>query len=358
MDFGLSEEQALLQETVRSFVTNECPVTKLRKIFDGETGHDADLWSGLLEMGIGGIAISEAYSGAGMEALDLALVCEVLGESAVPSPFLGHALAGLALSYGGSEEQKTKWLPRLASGDALGSVALGEDGDRWQPEEWTAKSSGENVRGEKTFVPGGTLADVIIVGVEGGGLVLVEPGAAGVKIEAMDGIDRTRRVDRLVLDTPCEALPGGLEAAGRLRDAAIVLLAADSFGAAWRLIRMTIEYAEQREQFNAPLVQFQAVKHQIANMATDIEQARGLYWYAAHALDHILDDSAHAAAVAKAHITDRAMEAARSAFELHGGIGFTWECDVQMWFKRCMFNRAFLGTPEVHRERSATLAGW
>ena len=128
MDFGLSEEQELLQETVRGFLSHECPVTKLRETFDGNTGHDAPLWSGLHEMGLGGIAIPEAYGGAGMEALDLALVCEVLGESAAPGPFLGHALAGLALVYGGSEEQKEKWLPRLASGEALGSVALGEDG--------------------------------------------------------------------------------------------------------------------------------------------------------------------------------------------------------------------------------------
>ena len=359
MDFGLSEEQELLQETVRGFVTNECPVTKLREIFDGETGHDEALWSGLVEMGLGGLAIPEEFGGAGMEALDLALVCEVLGEAAVPSPFLGHSLASLALVYGGSEDQKAKWLPRLAGGEAVGSVALGEDGSLWQPEEWTAELSGESVCGMKVFVPNGSLADVIIVGIDGGGLVLVESGASGAKIEAMDGLDRTRRVDRLTLDrAPCEALPGGAAAAGRLRDAALVLLAADSFGAAWKLLRMTIDYAGQREQFDTPLTQFQAVKHQLANAATDIEQTRGLYWYAAHALDHIRDDAAHAAAVAKAHITDRAMEAARAAFELHGGIGFTWECDVHMWFKRCMFNRAYMGTPEVHRARSATLAGW
>lgn len=359
MDFGLSEEQELLQETLRGFVARECPPTKLREVFDGETGHDAALWSGLVEMGLGGIAIPESFGGAGLELLDLALVCEVLGEGAVPSPFLGHALAGQALATAGNEDQKAKWLPLLASGEALGSVAFAEDGNRWQPEEWCAEVEDGRVRGVKLFVPSASRADLLVVGVEGGDLVLIEPGASGVKIETMDGIDRTRRVDKLVLDAaPCEALPGTAGAAEHLRDVALVLLAADSFGAAWKLIRMTIDYTGQREQFNAPLTHFQAVKHQIANMATDIEQARGLYWYAAHALDHIPDDAAHAAAVAKAHITDRAMEAARDAFELHGGIGFTWECDVQMWFKRCMFNRAFLGTPEVHRERSATLAGW
>ena len=359
MEFGLSEEQKLLQETVRSFVSKECPVTKLREIFDGELGTELALWKGLSEMGIAGLAISEDHGGAGMEVLDLALVSEVLGEGALPTPFLGHSLAGLAIEAGGSDEQKSRWLPRLASGDALGTVAFGELDNRWQPEEWTTQASGSRVTGTKRFVPNGSLSDVVVVGVAGGGLVLIEKEAKGVTCETMDGIDRTRGVCELILDeAPCESLPNGAAASRRVRDAALVLLAADSFGAAWKLIRMTIDYTGTREQFGTPLTQFQSVKHEIANMATDVEQTRAVYWYAAHALDHLPDDSAHAAAIAKAHITDRAMEAARSAFELHGGIGFTWECDVQMWFKRCMFNRAFLGTPEVHRERSAQLSGW
>ncbi len=147
-------------------------------------------------------------------------------------------------------------------------------------------------------------------------------------------------------------------AAPRVRDAGLLLLAADAFGAATRLIQMTIEYTKVREQFDTPLAQFQSVKHQIANMATDAEQCRGLLWYAAHAFDHIPGDTERSAALAKAHITERAMQVARDAVELHGGIGFTWECDVHMWFKRTMFDRAFLGTPAVHRERNAWLAGW
>jgi alkylation response protein AidB-like acyl-CoA dehydrogenase len=147
-------------------------------------------------------------------------------------------------------------------------------------------------------------------------------------------------------------------AASRVRDAALVILAADAFGAAWQLLQTTVEYANSREQFGMPISQFQAVKHQIANAATKIEPARGLYWYAAHAIDHLPEQAPHAAAVAKAHITDRALDVAKDAVELHGGIGYTWECEVQIWFKRTVFDRGFLGAPECHRERSAALAGW
>jgi alkylation response protein AidB-like acyl-CoA dehydrogenase len=138
----------------------------------------------------------------------------------------------------------------------------------------------------------------------------------------------------------------------------MVLLAADSFGAASELVRISTEYAKTREQFGFPIGQFQAVKHQLARLATDIEPTRALFWYAAYAYDHIENEATRYAALAKAHITDRAMQTARMAVELWGGLGFTWECDVQMWFKRAMFNRAFLGTPEHLRERCAALAGW
>ncbi len=129
MNFGLSDEQELLQETVRGFVANECPLPKLREIFEGQDGYDATLWDGMVEMGLAGLVVPESYGGAGLELLDLALVEEVLGEGAVPGPFFGHSLATLALTLGGTPEQKERWLPQLASGEALGTVALGEDGE-------------------------------------------------------------------------------------------------------------------------------------------------------------------------------------------------------------------------------------
>ena len=358
MNFDLSEEQVMLQEAVKQYLRNECPLDRLREIFDGDVGHDPVLWKGLVEMGVMGLHLPEEYGGAGLEVLDLAVVSEALGYQAAPGPFLGHVLAGLAIAEGGSASQKESWLPRLASGEAIGTIAIAEAKGGWQPGDWSLSATG-SLSGTKTNVPFASLADVLVVGVAGGGLVLVERGAAGVSIEALTGADQTRRIDNVSFEaTPCEALPEGESAAKRVRDVALVLLAADAFGGAERCVEMAVEYSKTREQFGVKIAHFQALKHQLANMAVDVEPSRGLYWYAAHAMDHVADEAERSAALAKAHITDRFMQVARDTVEAHGGLGFTWECDVQIWFKRAMFDRAFFGTPAVHRSRAADLADW
>ena len=358
MNFDLSEEQELLQDTVRQFAANECPPTRVRAIFDGEDGHDAELWKGLVQLGLGAIAVPDEFGGAGLELLDQALVAETLGAAALPGPFLGHSLAGLAILWAGSDAQKKTWLPKLASGQALGSVAFAEGDGRWQPDEWSL-SGGPTLSGVKTAAPYGANADVVVVGTAGGGLALVERGARGLTAAPQPGVDRTRRIAELRFDgTPAEVLPNGVAAAARVRDAGLVLLAADAFGGANKLLEMAVEYAKTRQQFGVTIGSFQGLKHQLANMSVEIEPARGLYWYAAHAFDRVPAESARSAALAKAHLTQVFMQAARDSVEAHGGIGFTWECDVQIYFKRAMFDRAFLGTPSVHRERAAALAGW
>jgi len=359
MDFGLTEEQDMLQETVRSFVDNECTPQRLREIFDAGAGHDPALWQGLSEMGLAGLVVPEDFGGAGMEVLDLALVAEVLGEGCVPGPFLGHSLACIALVNGGNDTQKREWLPKLAAGEVIGSFAAAEDASRWDPSDWSVELKDGRLTGVKLYVPHADLADVLVVGCSRGRLALVRRDAPGLRIENMGGIDRTRPIFEVVLEgAPAELLEGGQEVSGRVRDAALSVLAADSFGVATGLVKMSVEYAKTREQFGSVIAQFQSVKHQLARIATDIEPTRSLFWYSAHTFDHLLEDAERSAALAKAHITDRALETARQAVELHGGLGFTWECDVQMWFKRAMFNRGWFGTPEILRERVATLAGW
>jgi alkylation response protein AidB-like acyl-CoA dehydrogenase len=359
MEFGLSEEQELLLETVRGFAAKECPAPRLRELFDAGDERDPALWRGLAEIGVAGLVLPEAYGGAGLELLELALAAHALGAAAVPGPFLGHALAGLALALGGSAAQRERWLPRLASGESVATYAAGEANGAWEPEAWTPRVEGGWLTGAKTFVPCARTADLLVVGTAGGGLALVERAAAGVAVEPVGGLDRTRPLSGLRFErTPCEALPGGAAAAARVRDAGLVLLAADAFGAAETLLAQTVAYTRVREQFGQPIAHFQAVKHQLADLAVEIEPMRALVWYAAHAFDHVPHDAAAAAAAAKAHVTDRAVECARMAVQLHGGIGFTWECDVHFWLKRALFDRAFLGAPEVHRERQAVLAGW
>ena len=358
MHFGLTEEQELLQETVRGFVAGECPPTRLRELFDANEGHDPALWKGLAEMGVAGLTVDEAHGGAGMELLDLALVSEEIGAGALPGPFLGHSLACIAIAKGGSAEQQARWLPALASGESVGTVALGEADDVWDAGDFAVTLTGGRLSGQKRFVPFADVADVIVVGAAGG-IGVVEKGADGLRIERLAGIDRTRPVAHVTFaDTPAEALAEGAAAEAPLRDAGLIVTAADAFGAANRLTQMTMEYARTREQFGQPIAQFQSVKHQLADMATAVEPCRGLFWYAAYAYDHLPDSVAMDAAVAKSHIGDVAVSIARDAVELHGGIGFTWECDVQMWFKRTMFDRAFLGSPAHHRARVAALGGF
>jgi alkylation response protein AidB-like acyl-CoA dehydrogenase len=356
MDFSLSEEQELLQDTVRGFVAKECPPQTVRAVFDGERRVVPQLWKGLAEIGIAGLVVPESHGGAGLELLELALVAEELGRGAVPVPFLGHALATLALARGGSPAQQAAWLPRLAEGSARATLALAEEVGGWSPALWDAELVDGRLRARKQLVPEAEGADLYVVGCRGGGLALVEAGAA-LRVTPEATLDRGRPLAALDVDgAPAESLAH--PAAARLLDAGSVLLAADAFGAAHQLVRATATYLKTRQQFGQSLAQFQALKHQLANMALDVDPTRGLWWYAAHAFDHAPDEAARAAALAKSHVTERAQQIARDAVEAHGGIGFTWECDVQIWFKRIAFDRLWLGSPELHRERFATLEGW
>lgn len=363
MDFDLSEEQQLLQETVKQFVENECPMARLRELFDDEVGFDPVLWKGLAELGLAGIHLPGEYGGSELEALDLAVVAETLGALAAPVPFLGHTLATEAINAGGSDAQKGRMLPSLASGEQLATVALDEAGGRWQPDQWTlAAPSGATgtLSGTKENVEFGEQADYFVVGLKGGKLGVVDRNAEGVEVQRVEGADRTRRLARVSFEnTPVEVLEAsGPEVAERVRDLGLVLLAADAFGGARKLVDMSVEYAKSREQFGVTIGHFQALKHQLADMAIEIEPSRGLYWYAAHALDHVPAEAPRMAAIAKSHICDRYSRIARDATEAHGGIGFTWEGDTQIWFKRSMYDRVVLGTPQLHRDRAAALAGW
>jgi alkylation response protein AidB-like acyl-CoA dehydrogenase len=359
MHFGLSEEQALLQETLRGFIEAECPPTRLREIFDEGAAHDSALWKGLAEIGLPGLCVPESEGGAGLGALELALCCEELGAGALPGPLLFHGLATLALREGGAAAQRERWLPALASGERVASIALEGVGGSIDDAAGRPALDAAALTGVARHVPFAEVADLFVVALMDGGLAVVERDARGLVVEAESGIDRTRPLGTLHFDaTPAERLETGADAFDVVRDAALCALAADAFGAAWALVRMTVEYAKTRQQFGRPIAEFQSVKHQLADMATAIELSRGLYWYAAYACDHIKAEASQQAALAKAHIGDQAVEIARQAVELHGGLGFTWECDVQIWFKRALFDRAFLGTPDEHRDRAAALGGY
>jgi len=362
MDFGLSEDQLLLKDSIRRFLDRECPPTRVREIMESESGHDTRLWQGLAELGIVGLIVPTAHGGAGLELLDAALAAEEMGFGCTPGPVLGSTMAAAALVAGGDSHAQARWLSGIAGGTALATFALGEG-----PGEWDAGRAGTRVRrdeitGRKSLVPYAHVADVILVAAQddaGPGLWAVEAGAPGLTVSPLQGTDLTRRVAQVDLaGTPAMRVARGRAAIDRGRDAGLVLLAADAYGGMRRCLEMTVAYALTREQFGQPIGAFQAVKHQLADLVTDIEPALSLWWYAAHAYDHLADRAERHAALAKAHLTDLYDRTTRVCTELHGGIGFTWEYDLHLWFRRAIFDRAFLGDAEHHRLRAATLAGW
>jgi alkylation response protein AidB-like acyl-CoA dehydrogenase len=329
---------------------------------DGPTGHDPELWSGLVGLGVTGLYVDAPYGGAGLELLDLALAAEELGYNATPGPFLGNALAQIALALGGDGEQRSRWLPQLTDGRRIGTFALGEAGGEWTPAKVETRAERGRLTGVKALVPYGSLADVLVVAArddDGPGLWLVEKGASGLTATDYQCNDLTRRLSQVRLEsTPAVKLQPGVSAVERVRDAGCVLVAADAYGGCRRMLDMAVSYAKQREQFGQIIGAFQAVKHQLANLACELEPTLALWWYAAHAFDRIQDESAQRAALAKALLTDTFDRVARDTTELHGGIGFTWEFDLHLWFRRAIFDRSFLGDANEHRARAADLAGW
>lgn len=363
MDFGLSADQVLFQTTLRRFLAEKCPTTRVRTIMETETAHDPDLWRDLAALGVTGLLVPVEYGGSGQELLDLALAAEELGYACTPGPFLGHALATVCVLEGASEVQKKNWLPAMASGEVVATVAWGEAGSQWNPEAWNTRFDGKGLTGEKLFVPYGNVADFLCVGAKDPAgevrLYRVDRDAPGVTVRALSVVDMTRKVQHVRFENaPATLLDGAPEALSRAIDAGCILVAADAFGGSRRCLEMTVEYAKTREQFGQVIGAFQAVKHQLANMACELEPALSLWWYAAHAYDHIRDQAPRHAAMVKAHLTDLFDRITRDATELHGGIGFTWEYDLHLWFRRAIFDRGFLGDAQYHRERAARLAGW
>ena len=357
MNFLLSDEQLALVDSVASLLRDQCDALHVHKVFNtpGDAVFDADLWRALCEMGVPASMVPEAQGGLGLGLVDLAIVAEALGHAVAPVPFFGHVMAALAIALGGSDDQQAHWLPKLAAGEVLGTLALCEGTSGWLPEHWTL--SGSSLTGTKTMVPNAAEADLIVVGTAEG-LVLVEKGAS-YNATRIDSADRTRPLDTVTFaGAAAEALPQGKDALTRLIDAAAVLLAADSFGGAERCVTMSADYAKMREQYGQPIAGFQGLRYQLVAMALATEPARGLYWYAAHAWDAIPDKASHAASQAKAHLTDTYLQVTRDTVEAHGGIGFTWEHDTHLYMKRAMHNWAWLGSPSRHRMRAADFAGW
>jgi alkylation response protein AidB-like acyl-CoA dehydrogenase len=373
MDFGLTEEQQQLKDSARNFLSRECPTTHVREIMSDDVGMPDDLYRQIANLGWNGLIVPEKFGGAGLGMLDMSMLLEECGYAALPGPFLfSSVLAASALAGGGSVEVNHRWLGPLAEGRATGTVALVEANDSINPADLstTAQKSerGWVLNGTKIFVPYAHIADFLIVSARIGsgadeiGLFLVEPNSSSVRIRRLNHLDMTRRVCAVELDpvvVPAEAaLSGGAKLYDRLVDVAAVAIAADSLGGTAHALEMAVEYSKVREQFGRPIGSYQALQHAAAEIVADMEPARSLLWYAAHALDVLSIDAPRAAAMVKARMCEVYVRSADRAVLMHGGIGFTWDHDMHLWFKRARFNESYFGAPPFHRERVATLSGY
>ena len=373
MDFGLSDEQRQLRESAREFLSNECSPAYMRKTMADEAGAARELYAAIAGLGWNGLLVPERYGGAGMGMLDMGVLLAETGYAAMPGPFLfSSTLAASALVHGGSDEIKERWLNSLATGTAIGTVAITERNDSLNPVEMATSArregSGWLLNGTKMFVPYAHTAGFIVVVARIGsspadvGLFVVQADAPGVRIRMLRGLDLTRRLCALDLDAvvvPRSAeLSGGMALYSRLLDIGALAIAADSLGGMDRALAMAVDYSKVREQFGKPIGSFQALKHAAAEIVAELEPARALLWYAAYAQDAGADAAPRAAAMAKALLCAIYTRGTDRAVLMHGGIGFTWDHDIHLWFKRARFNESFLGSPAHHRERVAALGGY
>jgi alkylation response protein AidB-like acyl-CoA dehydrogenase len=329
MDFGFNDEQREIKSTAREFLADRFKPERVRELAESDSPYDDSLWREICELGWPGIAIAEDHGGQGLGIVELVILQEELGYACAPSPFVANAGAGLLISGAGSDEQREKWLPGIASGEERGAAALTPDDD--------------------PIVGAAEGASVLVLN-DGDGARIVDP--AGAKLERLDLIDTTRAYYRVSADGG-DPLPGDVAPA---IDRAVVALSAELVGVAQRALDMALDYAKEREQFGRPIGAYQAVSHRLADMLWAVEEARSLTYYAAWAADAEPESLPLAASMAKARASDAAGSVAHDAIQTFGGIGFTWEHDIHFFLKRAKVAGQLLGTAREHRERVADLA--
>ncbi|HSD25539.1 MAG TPA: acyl-CoA dehydrogenase family protein [Solirubrobacterales bacterium] len=330
MNFDLNDEQQEIKRTAHEFLASRFKPEKVRQLA-GSRSYDDALWQEMSELGWPGIAIAEEDGGQGLGTVELAVLLEESGIACAPTPLLGSAGAALVISAAGSDEQRAEWLPKLASGEATGSFGGFSDG-------------------RSTLFCDLPTAEVVVTFDGEGALIAL---ASEVDFEPFEAIDATRSYG-LVSEAAGERLPGDVDAG---RDRLAVAIAAELTGIAQRTMEMAVEYARERQQFGRPIGAYQAVGHRCAAMLLATEESRSLTYYAAWTADAEPESLPMAAAMAGARASDAGWEVPASALQVFGGIGFTWEHDLQFWLKRGRVAGRMLGTPRDHRERVADLSG-
>jgi alkylation response protein AidB-like acyl-CoA dehydrogenase len=376
MNFGFNEEQELLRSTARKFFDNECASDTVRKLMDGPEGMTPDLWKKIAEQGWTGLIFADEHGGMGLGFVDLVVLMEEMGRAVVPGPFFSTVLlGGLAIREAGTEAQKKAWLPKIASGEARVTLAWMEPsaelGARGITLQATAKGAGFTLDGTKLFVHDAHTADVIVVAArtssgkdpeDGVSLFLVPKGTPGLTVTLLPTMDQTRKLCEVGfanVSVGADALMGqagaGWAPLSRVLDCATVALCAEMCGGAQKVLEMTVEYAKIRQAFGRPIGSYQGVKHKAADMLVDVENSKSITYYAAWAMDEGVPEGPLAVSMAKAYVSDAYRRVAGAGIQLHGGIGFTWEHDLHLYFKRAKGSEFTFGDATWHRERVAQL---
>ena len=369
MKFSFSAEQEEFRSNLRRFLGERSPTKEVRRLMATEAGFEAAAWRKLnSELGLTAVRIPEAYGGQGFGFGELCIVLEEMGRSLLCAPFFSTAvLATGAILNAGTEAEKHALLPGIAAGDTIATLAWVEDPAHWDAAATTltAKSSGTGyvLDGFKSYVLDGHTADLIVVvarapgtsGDEGLSLFTVKGDATGLSRKLLKSMDETRKLARLDFKGVEATLLGEAGAAAapfaRTMVEAAVCLANEMAGVADRLREDSLEYAKMRMQFGRAIASFQSMKHKHADMLVDVELAKSAAYYAAAALDEGDDDVVAVASLAKAAASDAALQTAVHAIQIHGGIGFTWDNDTHLWFKRAKSSEVLLGDAHHHREQ-------
>ncbi len=376
MDFGFNQEQELLRATARKFLENECTSEFVRTRMAEPAGVTDEFWGKLAEQGWLGLIYPEQYGGTGLGFVDLTVLMEEMGRSVMPGPFVATVLlGGLTILEAGSDAQKKEWLGKISEGKAKATLAFTEPNARWDAAAVTAAASESGgkftLNGTKLFVLDAHVADVIVVAArtregkrpeDGLSLFLVPKGTKGLEVKLLPTMDQTRKLCEVTLKdvtVGADALVGQKDGAwaplSRVLDRATVALCAESCGGAQRVLDMTTDYAKIRIAFGKPIGSYQGVKHKAADMLVEVENAKSLTYYAAWAVDENVPEAPLAASMAKAYVSDTFRKAAGTGIQLHGGIGFTWEHDLHLYFKRAKSSEFSFGDSTWHRERVAQL---
>jgi alkylation response protein AidB-like acyl-CoA dehydrogenase len=355
MQFGLNESQEILRDSARRFFAGECPMSEVRRLMETDTAYDATLWRKLAAQGYAGIIFPEAYGGVALGKVELILLMEEAGRALLPGPFFSTVvMSGSVIDAVANAEHKKKYLAPICQGQARAAVAALESTASWDFEQIRMAAVGGKLTGEKLFVPDAAVADWIVVLAQNG-VFVVDAKSPGAKISPMVSMDLTRKLYEVQFhNTPAEKI-GELSGVGAAIDVATVALVAEMVGGMQRTLDMSVEYAKTRKQFGKTIGSFQAVQHQCADMYLETESSRSAAYYAAWALQENVPEASRAVSIAKIYASDASRAVGNRGIQIHGGMGFTWESDLHLYYRRAKASETAFGDATFHRERLARL---